>query len=120
MITIKRIYEPVDNADGYRVLVDRLWPRGVKREAAALDEWAKTITPSNDLRLWYAHLPQRWDEFQIRYRLELSRPEQVAELARLAAIAGTQNLTLLTAARSKTENHALVLRQLLIQNPPPK
>lgn len=114
MIAIKRIYDGVEPGDGTRVLVDRLWPRGVKREAAAIDHWAKAITPSTELRQWYHRQPERWTEFQMRYRLELRAAEAVEELERLKIIATTHAVTLLTATRNETENHAIVLRDLLI------
>ncbi len=115
MVIIKRVYDPRDPADGYRVLVDRLWPRGLKREDACIDEWAKTIAPSNALRLWYGHRPDRWPEFQIRYRLELAAPEAVEYLARFRDIARKRTVTLLTATRTETENHAVVLRPVLVE-----
>jgi uncharacterized protein YeaO (DUF488 family) len=113
MIAIKRVYAAREPADGYRVLVDRLWPRGVKREALALDEWAKAIAPSNELRNWYRHQSDLWPEFQIRYRQELATPEAVAELKRLRAIARKGNVTLLTSTSNETENHAVVLKSML-------
>lgn len=113
MIMIKRIYETPAPSDGYRVLVDRLWPRGIKRETAAIDHWAKAITPSSELRAWYDHRPERWDEFQLRYRLELATGEAVDELARLRVTAKSGPMTLLTATRNETENHAMVVRDVL-------
>ncbi|MFM9847389.1 MAG: DUF488 domain-containing protein [Hyphomicrobiaceae bacterium] len=115
MIALKRIYDSTEPADGVRVLVDRLWPRGVKRETAAIDHWAKAIAPSTELRQWYDHRPERWPEFQMRYRLELGADAAVAELARLKSIAKTKTVTLLTATRSETENHTIVLRQMLVE-----
>lgn len=114
MLAIKRIYEPCDVADGYRVLVDRLWPRGLAREKAKIEAWAKTLAPSNDLRLWYAHRPERWEEFRLRYRQELAAPEATQELARLRDIARTRRITLLTATRSEVGSHASVLAALLV------
>jgi uncharacterized protein YeaO (DUF488 family) len=114
MISIKRIYEPSAPSDGYRVLVDRLWPRGVNREAAALDHWAKAIAPSTELRQWYDHRPDRWPEFQQRYHLELAAPAAAEEFTQLKAIAAKRAVTLLTATRNETENHAVVLRDLLM------
>ena len=113
MIAIKRIYAERDPADGYRVLVDRLWPRGFKREALAFDEWAKATAPSNELRNWYRHQSDLWPKFQIRYRLELATPEAVAALAWLRAIARKGNVTLLTATSNETENHAVVLKGMI-------
>ncbi len=113
MIAIKRVYAPPAASDGYRVLVDRLWPRGLKREAAALDEWLKDLAPSPQLRAWFGHRTDQWPEFQRLYRLELAAPEALAELARLRQLAKSRPLTLLYAARSETENHARVLRDCL-------
>src|SRR5665213_1165339 len=87
-VRIKRAYEAADDDDGYRVLVDRLWPRGVSKEKARLDTWMKEIAPSTELRRWFGHDPERWDEFQHRYRAELAEPERrrlVDELAERAA-----------------------------------
>jgi len=75
-VRIKRAYEPADDGDGYRVLVDRLWARGVSKEKAHLDVWIKEIAPSTELRRWFGHDPARWDEFQRRYRAELAEPER--------------------------------------------
>lgn len=113
MIGIKRIYDGIEASDGYRVLVDRLWPRGIRRETAALDHWAKVAAPSTQLRQWYSHRPERWPEFRLRYAQELAAPEAAEELARLRIIAASRQVTLLTATRNKTENHATVLRDLL-------
>lgn len=113
MIAIKRIYAPPAAADGHRVLIDRLWPRGLKRDAAAIDEWAKDVAPSSDLRIWYDHRPERWQEFQLRYRSELTTSEAIAALDRLRTLARSRMVTLLTASRNETENHAIALAQIL-------
>lgn len=115
MIAIKRIYAPPTPSDGYRVLVDRLWPRGLTREAAAIDEWVKSLAPSPQLRAWFGHRAGHWSEFQRLYGLELTTPEALAELDRLRALASTRPLTLLYAARNETENHAHVLRDRLLE-----
>jgi uncharacterized protein YeaO (DUF488 family) len=106
-IRIRRIYEPAGKADGQRILVDRIWPRGVKREDAALDEWLKTIAPTTELRKWFGHDPARWDEFVKRYRKELDgNPQAVAELrARIEK----GDVTLLYGARDETHNQARAL-----------
>ena len=96
---------------GYRVLVDRLWPRGVAKAAARLDEWPRHLAPSAELRKWFGHDPARWDEFRVRYRGELAA--QGEELARLRQVARRQKLILLYAAKSPDCNHALVLRDVL-------
>ena len=111
MIKTKRVYDSPGADDGYRVLVDRLWPRGMTKESANLDEWLKDIAPSSDLRKWFAHEETRWDEFVRRYREELAQPEPVAHLARLAALSRTQTLTLLYAARPDKHNSASVVRE---------
>lgn len=110
-LQIKRIYEDPSQADGYRVLVDRLWPRGVSKEDAQLDEWLKEIAPSTKLRKWFDHDPDKFDEFSDRYKGELSRKEEVVD--RLLNIAEEQRVTLLYAARDETHNHATVLKEFL-------
>jgi uncharacterized protein YeaO (DUF488 family) len=113
MIAIKRAYAAREPADGYRVLVDRLWPRGFTREKLAPDEWAKAIAPSTELRNWYRHQADLWPEFQARYRRELATPEAKAALKRLRGLARRGNLTLLTATGNETRNHAVVLKGML-------
>jgi len=114
MIRIKRVYEPPAPGDGFRVLVDRLWPRGLTKEAATLDLWLKEIAPSHDLRKWFHADPGRWAEFQTRYLTELETPEPAAALARLRKLAREQKtLTLLFGSRDETQNHAALLRELL-------
>lgn len=113
MIAIKRVYDVPDQQDGYRVLVDRLWPRGLTREAVAIDHWAKVIAPSNGLRQWYDHRIELWPEFQLRYRLELATPDAILELERLRAMSVRGTVTLLTATRNQSENHAIVLSTML-------
>lgn len=117
MLKIKRIYEPLSPHDGRRVLVDGLWPRGIARAAAAIDEWAKDIAPSPELRRWFGHQPERWPEFQARYRLELAEPARAARLAALRALAEAGPLTLLYAARGEDENNAAVLRDVIAGTP---
>jgi len=112
-IRIKRIYDAPASVDGKRVLVDRIWPRGVSKESAKLDLWLKDIAPSPELRKWFGHDPARFDEFRDRYRNELERnPDAVDELRHLA---GKDDVTLLYAARDKEMNHAIVLGELLEQ-----
>lgn len=111
-ICIKRIYdEPADN-DGYRVLVDKLWPRGVTKLRANLDEWNKEIAPSTALRKWFDHKAERFEEFSLRYQEELLLKEE--ELNRLRTIAETEPISLLYAAKNPKINHAIVLRNSLI------
>ncbi len=111
MVSIRRVYEPAGENDGYRVLVDRLWPRGLKREDAAIDEWAKTVAPSAALRQWFGHKPERWVEFEKKYRAELREGAAAEALAALGRRKG--RMTLLTATRDLDHSHALVLQRLL-------
>ena len=113
MLVCKRIYEPPTATDGHRVLVDRLWPRGLTREKAAIDEWLKEIAPSNDLRRWFASHPAQWEEFERRYRDELATPDLQADLARLRKLASKEKLTLLFAKRDERRNNATVLMEVL-------
>jgi uncharacterized protein YeaO (DUF488 family) len=109
--TIKRIYEPASTEDGYRVLIDRLWPRGVSKERAQLDEWAKDIAPTAALRTWFAHEPSRFEEFSRRYRSELKVNPEVARFLTLGA--EHDRVTLLYGAHDPLVNQAVVLRDYL-------
>jgi uncharacterized protein YeaO (DUF488 family) len=110
-VRLKRAYDRVAPGDGYRVLVDRLWPRGVSKERARLDEWARELAPSAELRTWFGHDPERFAEFERRYRAELAaHGEKVDELRRRAR-EGT--VTLVYAARDEEHNDAVVLAELL-------
>jgi uncharacterized protein YeaO (DUF488 family) len=110
-VRLKRAYEPASSSDGHRVLVDRLWPRGVSRRRARLDEWDRELPPSTELRKWFGHDPKRFDEFRRRYTDELSQHrERIAELRRRAR-RGT--LTLVYSARDPEHNDAVVLAQVL-------
>lgn len=111
MIAIKRVYEVPAASDGYRVLVDRLWPRGLTKERAAVDEWLKDIAPSNELRQWFGHKPERFDEFCKRYLVELSGNPAVARLKDL--VKKYKPVTLLFAAHDVDLNQARVLRDYL-------
>jgi uncharacterized protein YeaO (DUF488 family) len=110
-VQIKRIYEPTEPSDGFRVLVDRLWPRGISKERAALDLWMKEIAPSPELRLWFGHDPERWTEFQSRYRAELK--EHDSDIAELRSHAHKGTVTLLFGARDVEHNEAVVLKEVL-------
>lgn len=110
-IRVKRVYEPPQAADGARVLVDRLWPRGLRKEAAALTGWHKDVAPSLTLRRWFGHDPARWQAFRARYRAELDA--NAAALAPLRELARAGPLTLLYGARDGTHNHAIVLAEYL-------
>ena len=111
-VQTKRAYVPPAPDDGTRILVDRLWPRGVSKQEAALDDWMKDIAPSTELRQWFGHEPSRWAEFQRRYKAELR--QHAAELERLRGIAAKGALTLVYGARDEVHNDAVVLRDVLL------
>jgi uncharacterized protein YeaO (DUF488 family) len=113
MIRMKRVYEPATPDDGYRVLVERLWPRGVSKEKAQLDAWEKGISASNDLRRWYGHDPDKWDEFQRRYEHELESPEAQAILDDLAERARNGTVTLVYASKASDISCSAVVQRLL-------
>lgn len=111
-IAIKRVYEPAGPDDGARVLVDRLWPRGLSRDKARIDVWLKDIAPSAELRTWFGHDPARWEEFRSRYQEELrNNPHALERLVEAAR--GWDRLTLLYGARDQAHNQALVLKDFL-------
>ena len=107
----KRIYEAAEEGNGYRVLVDRLWPRGVSKENAALDEWNKDIAPSSELRTWYGHAPERLAEFSARYEAELRAGQALADFKK--RMDSKPFVTLLYAAKEPRLSHALVLKKVL-------
>ncbi len=111
-VRLKRVYEPADAGDGLRVLVDRLWPRGIRKDDAMVARWMKDIAPSSELRIWFAHDPARWDEFRRRYRAELAA--NADSLIELRTLARTGPLTLVYSARGPVHNHAVVLRDALM------
>lgn len=113
-VRTKRAYDPPEASDGYRVLIDHLWPRGVKREALRLDDWARDLAPSDDLRKWFGHVPERFDEFRTRYRAELSSHEE--QLAELRDRARKGPLTIVYAARDREHSNAAVLAELLLED----
>ena len=108
-IRVRRVYDEPEPADGARVLVDKLWPRGVSKQAAQLEEWAKDVAPSDELRRWYGHDPAKFDEFRRRYLAELDQPEPRAAVARLRALAAGGPVTLLTATKDVQHSQAAVL-----------
>jgi uncharacterized protein YeaO (DUF488 family) len=110
-VRLKRVYEKPARTDGFRVLVDRLWPRGLTKEAARLDLWLRDIAPSTELRKWYGHEPEKWPEFRRRYRAELRAHRTQLEDLRLRA--SNEPVTLLYAAKDAHINHAVVLKELL-------
>jgi len=113
MMKLKRVYLPVENSDGYRVLVDGLWPRGLKKDEARIDEWLKEIAPSAGLRQWFGHAIERWPEFSARYRAELSNARAIAHLDRLRRLDKNGVVTLLFAARDELHNNAVVVQSLV-------
>lgn len=110
-LRIKRAYDPLAATDGQRILVDRLWPRGLSKDKAHLDHWAKDVAPSDALRRWFGHDPDKWDEFRARYRRELDGNEEA--VAALRAQIGGKTATLLYAAHDAGHNNAVVLRDFL-------
>ena len=113
MIKMKRIYEKPDRTDGKRVLVDRLWPRGVRKEEALIDEWFKDIAPSDELRRWYGHKVERWEDFRKRYRAELSKAPANELVQKLQKEGKRSTVTLLFAASDSEHSNAAVLKELL-------
>ena len=111
-IRIKRVYEAASKSDGYRVLVDRVWPRGLTKDAAHVDEWAKAIAPSTGLRKWFGHLPAKFPEFTDRYERELQG--SATALGHLRALARAQRVTLVYGAKDELHNQAVVLRKVLL------
>ena len=112
-IKLKRAYEPHSDTDGFRILVDRLWPRGLSKEKLKIDLWLKDIAPSNELRKWFGHEPPKWDEFRKRYEDELLRkPEAVSELRN--ALAGRTEVTFVYGAKDEVHNQAVVLREFVL------
>ena len=112
-IRVRRVYDDPVPEDGTRVLVDRVWPRGLRKAAARLDDWAKDVAPSRELRTWYGHDPAKFGEFRRRYTAELAQPGPQAALGRLRALAAKGPVTLLTATRDSGISQAAVLAQLL-------
>jgi uncharacterized protein YeaO (DUF488 family) len=112
-VRVRRVYEDPEPGDGARVLVDRIWPRGLTKARAALDEWCKDVAPSGELRKWYAHDPDRFADFDRRYQAELADPQRAAALAHLRELADDRPLTLLTATRQPEISEAAVLARLL-------
>ena len=116
MVAVKRIYEPYAESDGLRILVDRLWPRGMSKDAARIDLWVKELAPSHELRKWYQHDPSRWSEFRRRYFAELdSHPE---ELETLFTRIKDHPATFLYSSREQKLNNAVALREYLLEHDP--
>ncbi|MEU3948888.1 DUF488 family protein [Streptomyces sp. NPDC029526] len=112
-VRVRRVYEPPEPEDGVRVLVDRLWPRGLAKDAARVDEWPKELTPSTELRRWYHAEERPYEEFRARYEAELAAPGAAGLLDRLRQLAREGDVTLLTASKAPERSHAEVLLRLL-------
>jgi uncharacterized protein YeaO (DUF488 family) len=113
MLKVKRVYESKEAGDGVRILVDRLWPRGLRSAEAGIDEWMKDVAPSDELRKWFAHDPEKWPEFKRKYTKELADPQKAALLKRIAKSAASGNVTLVYAAKDTEHNNARVLEELI-------
>jgi uncharacterized protein YeaO (DUF488 family) len=116
-VAVRRVYEEPTGQDGVRVLVDRIWPRGLSKAAARLDEWCKSVAPSPELRTWYGHDSAKFEEFSRRYRVELTEPSRAEALRHLRELADQQRLTLLTATTKPEISQAAVLADLLGRAP---
>jgi uncharacterized protein YeaO (DUF488 family) len=112
-IKLKRMYDTAERSDGVRILVDRLWPRGISKDEAAIDEWMKDLAPSTRLRTWFSHKPERWPEFRKRYRRELGTPEKKKMLENIRRISTIATVTLLYATKDTNQNNAVALAELL-------
>lgn len=113
MIKLKRVYEKPAPTEGRRILVDRLWPRGLRKEDARIDEWLKDIAPSDSLRKWFGHKEERWEQFRKRYREELNEEQKIKALQKLRREGQRRTLTLLFGAKDTKHNNAVVLSELL-------
>ncbi len=111
MVKTKRVYDPVSPDDGRRILIDRLWPRGIRKEEAHIDEWLREIAPSTELRKWFSHDPAKWEEFKKRYKKELEGKEELVRALKAEARKGT--ITLLFAAKDTVHVNAEVLKEVL-------
>ena len=111
MVKLKRVYETPNSEDGVRILVERLWPRGLTKEKARIDIWLKDIAPSTELRKWFNHIPERWTEFQKRYKAELKEKDNIVR--RLMKKVDTTDVTLVFAAKDAAQNSAVVLKDVL-------
>jgi len=111
LIKIKRVYDPFSEDDGKRILVDRLWPRGIKKDKAKIDEWLKEIAPSDELRRWFSHDPSKWQEFKSRYKKELKKKSDL--IGKLKVESKKGRITLLFSARDTEHNNAVVLKEII-------
>lgn len=113
MIRVKRVYDPIDPEDGVRILVDRLWPRGISRERAQIDEWYREIAPSTELRKWFNHREDLWEEFRRKYKAELTQKPRKTLVEKLYFLSQRSNVTLLYSAKDSQHNNAIVLLEVL-------
>ena len=113
MIRIKRVYREPSSRDGGRILVDRVWPRGISKERARVVEWRKDLAPTTSLRKWFGHDPAKWNEFRRRYRTELTRSGMMEELRTLARRSSKRTMTLVYGAADEAHNQAMVLKELI-------
>lgn len=113
-IALQRVYEGTGPEGNYRALVDRVWPRGLRRADLGLDEWARDLAPTTELRKWFNHIEERWEDFRRKYLAELAAPDQQARMAALLEAAGKKPLTLLYGAHDAEHNQAVVLRDALL------
>lgn len=123
MVRLKRAYEPVAPDDGRRLLVERLWPRGLRKEQAHFDDWLKEIAPSDSLRKWFHHDPDRWSEFEQRYARELESEAAHAVIDNLVTLAASETVTLIYSAHDEEHNNAIVLKRMIerrLRRPPRK
>ncbi len=114
MLKVKRVYDPPSKEDGYRILVDRVWPRGFTKEKARVDEWRRDLGPSDALRKWFGHDPDKWDEFRRRYREELKASGRWRELMEIADRAKKEDVTLVFGARDVAHNQAVALKEMAL------
>ena len=115
MLKTKRVYDPPAKEDGYRILVDRLWPRGLTKEKAAIQEWRRDLGPSDTLRKWFGNDPDRWDEFRPRYRAEIEKSGLMTDLRRIAQMARSHDVTLVFGARDQAHNQAVALKEMALE-----
>ncbi len=114
MLKVKRVYDPPARGDGHRLLVDRLWPRGLSKAEAGVDEWRRDLAPSDGLRRWFSHDPAKWDEFRRRYRRELDAAGKTEDLRQIGRRAQEGNVTLLFGAKETEHNDAIALREMIL------
>lgn len=112
-LRVKRVYEEPEEVDGERILVDRIWPRGLSKERARLSDWRKELAPSNDLRKWFGHDPERWEEFKERYRAELEEAGNVEEVREISDMAEEGNVTLVFGAKDTVHSNARALESFI-------